>query len=372
MKALFLIFHGFEESNGITKKIRYQIKALQECGIEVSTCYTTNDINGTKKRFIDDKVLINYGNGIRGKILKRFEFNSIANYIINNNIEFVYLRSYHNANPSLIAMLQKIKKNGVKIVMEIPTFPYDQEYITLQMKMELLLDKCFRKKMAKQLDAVVTFTDHKEIFGKKTICISNGIDFDSIKIKNRINDISNSLNLIGVAEIHYWHGFDRLIKGLHEYYNTNPQYKIYFHLVGEFSSEREEKEILPLIQNKLIAQYIILHGKQHGEELDKLFDLADMGIGSLARHRSGITNIKTLKNREYAARGIPFIYSEIDSDFDDMPYVLKIPADESPIDINKLICFYRRKKWEPTSIRESIKNLSWKEQMKNVLKHLDL
>ena len=30
MKALFLIFHGFEEGNGISKKIRYQIKALKE------------------------------------------------------------------------------------------------------------------------------------------------------------------------------------------------------------------------------------------------------------------------------------------------------------------------------------------------------
>ncbi len=35
-----------------------------------------------------------------------------------------------------------------------------------------------------------------------------------------------------------------------------------------------------------------------------------MGIASLGRHRNGITRIKTLKNREYAARGIPFVYSE--------------------------------------------------------------
>lgn len=27
MKALFLIFHGFNEANGISKKIRYQVKA---------------------------------------------------------------------------------------------------------------------------------------------------------------------------------------------------------------------------------------------------------------------------------------------------------------------------------------------------------
>ena len=68
--------------------------------------------------------------------------------------------------------------------------------------------------------------------------------------------------------------------------------------------------------------------------LDQLFSKADMGIGSLGRHRSGITHIKTLKNREYAARGIPFVYSEIDADFDHCNYVLKVPANETPINIH--------------------------------------
>ena len=33
MKALFLVFHGFDEANGISKKIQHQIKALKECGM---------------------------------------------------------------------------------------------------------------------------------------------------------------------------------------------------------------------------------------------------------------------------------------------------------------------------------------------------
>ena len=50
---------------------------------------------------------------------------------------------------------------------------------------------------------------------------------------------------------------------------------------------------------------------QTGEELNELFNRADFAIGSLGRHRSGIYNIKTLKNREYAARGLAFMYSEM-------------------------------------------------------------
>lgn len=84
-----------------------------------------------------------------------------------------------------------------------------------------------------------------------------------------------------------------------------------------------------MIRDHHLEEYVILHGPLHGEELDEQFERADFAIGSLGRHRSGITEIKTLKNREYAARGFAFTYSETDADFDAMPYVWKVPADES-------------------------------------------
>lgn len=79
MKGLFLIFHGFEEFNGISKKIRYQVKALKECGMDIRTCWL-DDTDNRKRRMIDDEVLADYGVGIKGKILKRIEFESIVNY----------------------------------------------------------------------------------------------------------------------------------------------------------------------------------------------------------------------------------------------------------------------------------------------------
>ena len=119
-----------------------------------------------------------------------------------------------------------------------------------------------------------------------------------------------------------------------------------------------------------MEEYVILHGKMHGEDLDHLFNSCDFGIGSLGRHRVGIDKIKTLKNREYAARGIPFVYSETDTDFDQKPYVFKVPADETPIDINHIIQFYKGLSMTPIEIRESIRNLSWKNQMEIVLKEV--
>lgn len=367
MKALFLIFHGFNPSNGISKKIHYQVNALQICGIDTRLCYLQED-NDKKQRLIDSTILCDYGNGIKSKILKRIEYTSILKYIQKENIDFVYMRSNHNANPFTLWMAYKIRKAGIKILMEIPTYPYDQEYAGLLKRRKILIDKCFRYLLARQLYRIITFSDYNSIFGIQTIKISNGIDFSQIKLKQTINDTNKELHLIGVAEIHYWHGFDRLIKGLAHYYETFPEYKVYFHIVGDFFSDRERNEILPLIQQNHLEKYVIIHGAKYGNELDQLFEHADMAIGSLARHRSGITHIRTLKNREYAARGLSFIYSETDNDFENMPYIMKVPADESYINILNIIDFYKKLVLSPSEIRNSISSLSWTNQMNTVLK----
>ena len=365
MNILFITFHGFDPNNGISKKIMYQIKALQSLGNKVHLCYL--DETDAKRRMINNDIVAKYGDGFLGKIRKRIEFSSITRFAECNSIDFIYIRSNHNANPFTINMVKRLKSYGIKIVMEIPTFPYDSEYCNWNLKRQIIIDKLFRNKFAKNIDAIVTFSDYDIIFGQRTIKISNGIDFESINIKTSLNDTSKELNLIGVAEIHGWHGFDRVVKGLANYYSQPKTYIVRFHMVGYFYSIEEEKEIREIIHNCHMNDYVILYGKKHGKELDDIFKKCDFGVGSLGRHRVGIKHIKTLKNREYAARGIPFMYSEEDSDFDNKPYVLKMPANETPIDIQQIVSFYRQLSISPNEIRESINDLSWEKQMKHVI-----
>lgn len=365
MNILFLTFHGFSPNNGISKKILYQVNALKACGNHVHLCYM--DEKESKKRMVDNTVIADYGNGTISKIKKRVDFSSIVKYCKDYDIKFVYIRSDNNASPFTIWMIRRMQSAGIKVAMEIPTYPYDSEYVSQGLGKQIIVDRLFRKCQATQLDAIVTFSNYDRIFGQRTIKISNGIDFDSIKIKTSVHDTKKTLSLIGVAEIHQWHGFDRLIKGLANYYSEHKDYIVYFHLVGYFFSKREENIFRQSITDNGLSPYVVLHGKKHEEELDAIFDQCDLGIGSLGRHRVGIRKIKTLKNREYAARGIPFIYSEDDSDFDNMPYVLKVPADETPIDICSIISFYQHLSLSPKEIRDSIKNLSWENQMRRVL-----
>ena len=376
MKILFLVYHGFSDHSGISKKIHYQVKGLKENGYDVRLCYYGFAENGHRCRFVDGEVIKDYGKGKWAGIRQRLDYDCIYNYCLREGIEFIYARCFQNANPWLIRFFKKLRNSGIHAVTEIPTYPYDEEFRSFfwSMRMELKIDQLFRNRLYQYMDAMVTFSDAKEIFGKKTINISNGVDFDSIPLHQSsvISHQPSVLHLIGVAEVHPWHAFDRVIAGLGEYYSQQPtansqQPEVFFHIVGGVHPNHMRDYFEPLLGKYQIRDKIIFHGTMFGKELDDIFNQCQFAIGSLGRHRSGITVIKTLKNREYATRGIPFIYSEQDSDFDHQPYVLKAPADETPINIQQIIDFYNSRSWNPEEIRKTVEPLQWKYQMKKVV-----
>ena len=375
MKILFLVYHGFSDESGISKKIHYQVKGLRQNGHEVHLCYYDFDPRGHRCRYVGNKVIADYGTGALAAIRSRTQLDCIYNFCAVNAIEMVYARSFMNASPILVRLFHKLNKRGIKCITEIPTYPYDSEFkgYPLKYKIPLYIDKLFRKALAKKMEAIVTFSNEETIFGKRTICISNGIDLDSIPIHNPKKQ--NDIHLIAVAEIHYWHGFDRLVAGMGEYYKLNPDTrKVFFHVVGwEDDRGTTSNGYLTVEQTAKkynIGQYVVNHGKLFGDKLDEVFNQCVFAIGSLGRHRSGITNIKTLKNREYAARGIPFIYSETDNDFEDKPYIIKAPADESPVNIRQIIDFIDTHDVNPTEIRNTVEHLSWRFQMEKVVREI--
>lgn len=374
MRILFLVYHGFSEHSGISKKIHYQVKGLRENGHDVRLCYYGFAERGHRCRYIDGDVLKDYGKGYVAGLLQRIDYNCIYNYCVREEIEFVYARSFQNANPFLIYFFQKLKNSGIKSVTEIPTYPYDQEFTNFHWKQRLGLkiDKIFRNGLSRKMEAIVTFSDAKVIFCQKTINISNGVDFDSIPLNN-YQPVDDALHLIGVAEVHIWHAYDRLIAGIGEYYRNGGRRKVVFHIVGGVHPAERYKScafhpgLQTIIDNYSLQDKILFHGTLFGDELTKVFNQCQFAIGSLGRHRSGINSIKTLKNREYATRGLPFIYSEQDSDFDQQPYVLKAPADESPVNIFRIVDFVDSFIMKPEDIRKTVEHLTWKIQMQHVI-----
>lgn len=372
MRILFLVYHGFSKHSGISKKIHYQVKGLRENGHDVRLCYYDFNERGHRCRYVDGVVIKDYGVGRMAALRHRMDYDCIYDYCVNEGIEFVYARSFQNASPWLISLFRKLRNAHIHSVTEIPTYPYDMEFSKhiWEQPLRFIVDKWCRRRLYQYMDAMVTFSDAMEIFGQRTINISNGVDFDSIPVHPMDRLDGASLHMIAVAEVHSWHGFDRMIEGLGEYYKNNSSpIPVYFHIVGGIWSGHlyGDRGIQTLIDKYGIQDKVFLHGQLFGSQLDMVFDQCQFAVGSLGRHRSGISVIKTLKNREYATRGLPFIYSETDSDFDNQPYVIKAPADETPIDIQRIVDFMKGFSMRPETIRKTVEPLAWKVQMQKVV-----
>ena len=331
-KLLYLTTWDFSDgaSTGITNKIKSQIKALEESGFMVDYTY-----------IFDNAVYFNKAgcSTFLGKVGKLRKL--AANYYLYQalramNYEYVYNR-YGLMDTYYYKLLKMLKNEGSKIVVEIPTYPYDKERLPgLRWWILYSLDKIYRKKLNKYVNRIATCSEDNQIFGIKTIHIHNGIDIESVTIRKAKKSI-DGIHMIAVAGLAKWHGYDRLLKGMGEYYQSDGKMEVYFHIVGD-GPVREEYE--RIVEEYQLQKHVIFEGVKKGKELDKIYDMCEIGIECLAAFRKDVHISSSLKSREYAAKGIPFITASKSDVFDGQDFVLKVPENESSIDIHSIISFY--------------------------------
>lgn len=92
-----------------------------------------------------------------------------------------------------------------------------------------------------------------------------------------------------------------------------------------------------------MQDHIIFYGRKDGNELDIIYDYCDLAAACFGFHRIGAKLSSNLKSREYLAKGLPII-SSVDIDVlqvaDNTKYFLKVPYDDTPINIEEIIKFY--------------------------------
>lgn len=377
MKGIFIIFESLAEYNGISKKISAQVRGFKNNNVPTKLTSLIDDTKIKSNylcRIVDGQIIETYSkNRFLNRIQRVASFKRLYDYINTNEINFVYIRYVHTANPFFINFLRKIKDRDIKILIEIPTYPYDDEYknASLKQKMFLIIEKLYRKKFKHYVDYIITVQNYNSILGVNTIKIGNGIDISTIPFIKSSNCL-DSINLIGVASLNLAHGFDRIIQGLSKYYALSPSKNVYFHIVGN-SNTTEAMKYKQLAVKYNLTNYVIFHGRKYGNELNSLFSISDIGIGCLGNHRKGIFEARSLKNREYCARGIPFIYSERDEDFDDKPFIFKAPADETPINIINVVEFLNKNLFDKNQMRDYAERyLTWDYQIEKLINQADI
>lgn len=318
----------------------------------------------------------NMSNSIIDKISNRIrvvKFNlCLKKLLLKEKPEIIYVRRYEILNG--IRILRKYKKiSNAYIIYEIPTYPYEQEYTNNGKHFLKILNRLLDKGM-ESISNLIPVVLGKEVKfnSSKYFPIFNGIDIKDIHIKNKNIYKENRIDLVGVANVSFWHGYDRIIEGLKNYYNMDKKEIVVFNIVGEGDELNNLKELV--IKYKL-NDYVVFHGIKKGEELEKIIEFCEIGVGSLGMHRSELTCGSTLKAREYCARGIPFILGYKDYGFsEEFKYIYKIQPNEAPINIDDVISFYNSIKNENyvDEMREYAENnLTWGATMKPIINEIN-
>ena len=337
MKVLYIVDFQIITAIGISNKIAAQIKAFNSAGIK--------SLEGCVEN-LEKTLLV--------KIINKLPFGSCRNYQAMlekfKGYDAYYIR-YFRSDWRFVNFLKELKEANTKakIVIEIPTYPYDDEdraglkncmpAAKILSYISVLKDRINRKKLYKYVDKITTFSKDEEIWGIKTIRTMNGIDVFNVR-KRAIDKNKNQISVITVAGFAHWHGIDRFLEGLGEYYKLNGKRDIIFHIVG-YGTADDEETYRGIVKKYNLRNRVIFYGKKTGADLDDIYDKSNIGIGSLGLHRINITLASTLKTREYVAKGLPVIGAcKVDMFDGNYPFYLELPSDETAIDMEKVIEFY--------------------------------
>jgi glycosyltransferase involved in cell wall biosynthesis len=377
MKLLYITTTNLTIDSGTTKKIFGQIGVMQEFGFHVDFIYPSNQDIVCNKQIIQSKT---YSQNFNYFQIRKYLYESARYLIGENKINALYIR-YSIFDWNFYKFIQTTKKYGCKIFLEIPSYPYDLQYKKKKIikKPALIIDKLFRKKTNKFIDAIFTPTEgadfrpselngiHK-IYNVPAYKFNNGINPNNLTPRKGHQRIKEKLRLIAVASHAFWHGYDRVLRGISEYYKTQKNYEIVFNIVGKGP---ELHNLRKLTKQLGITDNVLFHGFKTGDDLDELYSKSDLGVDAIGFHRSGLTKNSSLKAREYCLKSLPFIIvRNIDNDFVNFKYVINVPADDSPLDFSYIIARFEEicefdYLQEMREYGES--KLNWEHQFKHVI-----
>lgn len=344
---------------GIRKKVIAQTKALEK---EMGRAYYTFWCNQMAYLMHEEEVIEQ-----ELAITRREYGNVLIRWIEKHRVKRTYVR-YPLSDQSFIDFLRYQKEKKIRMVLEIPTYPYDDELPEGRGKKE---DIYYRRMVGEYIDIISTYSYDTEIWGKKCIKLINGIDLDKISLSNRKKE-HDQIVMIAVGCMEPWHGFERLIEGMGNYYLTGGDRKVYLQLVGEgVELNRYRREI----EHFKIQEYVEICGQKEGDALTECFNHSDIAIGSLGFYKNGITEGSPIKGAEYCARGLPMVIGYTDMRFPkDIPFILQVSNDNSAVNIEQIVNFYdcvtARKNYQMEIQNYAAQYLSWNRIMKPVAEYL--
>lgn len=382
-KLLYISFLNEDLRPGYKKKIHSQAVSISEIGYETSLIIVSNHgikyyiYNGGERKTDILKKFTKKRKKIERNIIDdlfafRDFYRAVIEYYTQFKYKYVYVRRIVPIMPGVLSLLNELKKMGAIIIYEYPTLPWKEEMrrkTGLSRKLFYIMDTLFYKKLI-SIPHMITYLGVYSGTDTRFFQIQNCGRADDFPCKENVN-IGPDLNLIAVAHVSYSHGYDLLIKAMKTYYDSKPNRKIVFHIVGTTRPELKD-----LTKQYELEDYIIFHGFKTGIELDELFEIADIGVNKIridtdATKSVGMTTLKTV---EYTFRGLPQISGAgftVDRNHVDVPnflYVFK----NNEYDLMDVLSFYDALDVTPHMIRAYAKqHMSWNKVFLDVFEKLN-
>lgn len=176
MKMLYLTTWDFihENTDGVCKKIKSQVVVFKGAGCEVDIVY----IKGNRIIYEEN------GNsrvvGRVGNMKKVSAYIKLYSVLKGKKYDCVYNR-YGMMDSFYYRVLAKLHENGARIVIEMPTYPYDGERPAGILYWAMFQwDRIYRGKLKDIVDRIVTYSRDDKIYTVPTIRIRNGIDLELV------------------------------------------------------------------------------------------------------------------------------------------------------------------------------------------------
>lgn len=368
---------------GVFKKILAQRKVLFENQFNVYlSCY--KDVNTYVVLSPTDKVIIEVDvTGLKGNARTKKIIKKLTDFLEKNKIDVLYSR-YETYSLQLSSFYKLLHEKNIQVLLEVPTYPITQRWTTIKTslknrKIKIGLQQLYNatinslgiRKFYKGVDYIITNNGYDQIWKVSTIKISNGVDVSSIPVHHRNTESINEIHLLGVANLARWHGYDRIIEGMNDYYKSEHEKKVFFHIAG---AGLELKNLQTLVSKYELKDYVYFYGTVVGDELDKLFEKADLGVSILGAHRSHMKTCDSLKSKEYCARRLPFITGQIERMYWNQPFAFCIEDNDTAVKISDIIDFYESYK-NIANIDEYMYNFAtercdWGNTFSNVVEYL--
>lgn len=152
--------------------------------------------------------------------------------------------------------------------------------------------------------------------------------------------LNGDLLIVGVAANSYYHGYERVIRGMFNYLEGPSGTAIQLQLVGPERAFRSEINLASRLG--LGPNAIDFIGPLPRGALVERLQAADAALGVLAAHRTGLVSGSPLRHRLYLELNVPWISSLRDVGLaDDVTWIFQVPRDETPIDLREVIAWIR-------------------------------